>query len=345
MSNYNKYGKLTYIYDLEKHILIKNIEKHEEEEFLKNPKYVFCFEIKNKKSFIYNDKHITFDKFPWKTYYKINSELISKETRNNNKQNAWYHWITYGKNEERAFSYINNTNDHRARFGNLFFLNMCLHLFSLKFNLKSSYKYVNEFHQFGIDFFKGKNLYKKNLLLTDFNFENLLKSDTSPNNVIINNDMWCHTNNFCKIINKYFTENNLFEKVKNKNVYKTRYNNNNDLFIHLRLGDVSEKTIKSKDYYIKLLEEIQFDEGYISSDNINDPFCKYLIKEYDLIVINKSEIKTIMFGNTCKNIILSGGTFSWLIGFFAEKESCIFYPEIQDTWYGDIFSFTNWNKV
>lgn len=339
----NNYGKLKHIYDLEKHVLITNIEKCKEEEFLKNPNYVFCFKIKNKKKFLYNDKHITYDKFPWKTYYEINNEIISKE--NYNKKNAWYHWINHGKNEERAFSYINNTNDHRARFGNLFFLNMCLHLFSLKFNLKNSYKYAKQFNKLGINFFKGENLYKKNLLLTDNNFENLLKSDVSPSNVIINNNMWCHTNNFCNTIKNYFDENNLFEKVKKKNLYKTRYNNNNDLFIHLRLGDVEDKTKTIYRYYTSLIKKLEFKQGYLASDDLNHPFAKYLVKKYKLSIIDKNEVETIMFGSTCKNIILSGGTFSWLIGFLAFNSHEIFYPNLQETWYGDIFSFSNWIKV
>jgi len=52
-----------------------------------------------------------------------------------------------------------------------------------------------------------------------------------------------------------------------------------------------------------------------------------------------------MFGSVCKNIILGGGTFSWLIGFLALSNSNIFYPELKEKWYGDIFSFNNWNKV
>ena len=52
-----------------------------------------------------------------------------------------------------------------------------------------------------------------------------------------------------------------------------------------------------------------------------------------------------MFGSTCNNIVLSGGTFSWLIGFLAIKSENIYYPEIKQKWYGDIFSFSNWKKI
>jgi len=52
-----------------------------------------------------------------------------------------------------------------------------------------------------------------------------------------------------------------------------------------------------------------------------------------------------MFGSTCNNIVLSGGTFSWLIGFLAIKSENIYYPELKEKWYGDIFSFLNWKNI
>lgn len=342
---YKQYGKLISIYDLENHKLIRDISKLNENELFNNKKYVLCFKIENEEDFTYNDLNITFDKFPWKTYYKINRELISKTTINNTKNNAWHHWYYYGKREERSYTYINNTNDHRARFGNLFFLNMCLHLFSIKYNLKSSYKYINQFNELGINFYRGDNIYDKNYLLTDNNFENLLESDASPKNLIVNNDVWFHTNHFCKIIKNYFDKNNLFKKVMEKNYYKSMYNNNNDLFIHIRLGDVENRTKKLLTYFEKTIKSLNFNKGYIASDSINHEICVYLSKKYNLSFINENEVKTIMFGSTCKNIILSGGTFSWLIAFLAIKSEKIFYPEIKEKWYGDIFSFTNWKRI
>jgi hypothetical protein len=341
INNSYDYGKLVYIYDLDKHELIKNVDKNEN--LLQNPKYVLCFKIENINDFIHiNNNNLIYDIFPWETYYKLNADLLSNNKSYNIKIRAWNHWINYGKKEERSISYINNTNYHLARFGNLFFLNMCLNLFSLKYNLKSSYKYEKEFNQLGIYFHKGSKIYNKNLLLTDSNFENLLESDVSPKNIIINNNVWFHRDRFCKIIKEYFSKNNIFEIVKNHNKYKNRYENNNDVFIHVRLGDVTDRTDNLLDYYIKVINSIEFSNGYITSDNINHELCKILIKKYNLHIINKSEVETIMFGSTCKNIILSGGTFSWLIGFLAQDKSTIFYPEITKPWYGNIFRFSNW---
>lgn len=338
------YGKLVYIYDLKNHILIKknDIIDQSYENIFKNPNYVLCFKIVNIQDFKHNDLDIKIENFPWKTYYKLNPELSNY---NQTKESAWNHWYYYGKKEERAFSYINNTNDHRARFGNLFFLNMCLHMLSQKYDLKCSYKFEKEFNKLGIYFNKGNNIYKKNILLTDFNFENILESDISPRNIIINNNVWFHTNRFCKIMNEYFERNKLFENVRKNNLYRYKYDNNNDLFIHIRLGDVAEKTIALENYYTRTIDSLKFNRGFITSDNINHDLCKRLIKKYKLTIFDKPEVETIMFGSTCNNIILCGGTFSWLIGFLAISSSNIFYPEIEEKWYGDIFSFKNWNKV
>lgn len=338
------YGKLIYIYDLKNRILIKKCDITNEslgQNILKNPVYVLCFKIVNSQDFNYNDLDITIDKFPWKTYYKLNPELGLNKT----KESAWYHWYYYGKKEERAFSYINNTNHHKARFGNLFFLNICLHMFSQKFDLKCSYKFEKKFNKLGIYFNKGNQIHKKNILLTDFNFENILESDISPRNIIINNNVWFHTNRFCKMISQYFERNNLFVNIRKKNLYHHKYDNNNDLFIHVRLGDVSDKTGLLENYYVNTIDSIKFNKGFITSDTINHSLCDTLIKKYKLIVFDRSEVETIMFGSTCKNIILSGGTFSWLIGFLAIYNSNIFYPELKQKWYGDIFSFKNWKKI
>lgn len=340
-----EYGVLVYLYDLEKRVVIDKEKIIIDNNLYNNPNYVLCFKIKDHQNFTYNDLNIESNNFPWKSYYKLNCELLSNNSKNNTKKNAWYHWINYGKKEERAFSFINNTNVHRARFGNLFFLNMCLHLFSEKFDLKCSYKNEKEFNKLGIYFHKGTKIYKKNILLTDYNFENTLKSDISPRNIIINNNVWFHTNRFCKIIKYYFQSNNLFQNVRSKNVYQRKYENNNNLFIHVRLGDVAEKTINLEDYYVKTIKSLKFNKAFISSDSLEHNLCKMLIKKYNLLVINKSEVETILLGSACKNIILSGGTFSWLIGFLALPNANIFYPELKERWYGDIFSFTNWNKI
>jgi hypothetical protein len=61
-------------------------------------------------------------------------------------------------------------------------------------------------------------------------------------------------------------------------------------------------------------------------------------------VLDINEVDTIKFASTCKYIILSNGTFSWMIGVFAFF-SDIYYPIMKKKWNGDIFVFEDWKGI
>jgi hypothetical protein len=93
------------------------------------------------------------------------------------------------------------------------------------------------------------------------------------------------------------------------------------------------------------MKNINYENAYISSDEIENAICQELIYKYKMIVLDKNEIVTIMFGSTCKYMVLSGGAFSWLIGFLGFFSKDIYYPCNKNTWYGDIFVFNKWNGI
>ena len=109
--------------------------------------------------------------------------------------------------------------------------------------------------------------------------------------------------------------NNKMINIINKNPYKERYKNNNDLFLHIRLGDAKEWNV-GIEYYIHCINLLKYDYIYIGSDNLNDDLIKKIKALYtNIILVDKNPIETIQFGSTCKNIILSHGSFSALIGY------------------------------
>ena len=131
----------------------------------------------------------------------------------------------------------------------------------------------------------------------------------------------------------------------NKNPFNERYNNNNDIFIHVRLTDAANKNPGIK-YYLKTIEKINnYENIYLSTDEKDHIIIKQIIEKYpNTKIIEFDEIKTFQFASTCKNIILSHGTFSAVIGYLSFF-SDVYYPEYNKMWHGDIFSLEKWNKI
>jgi len=282
--------------------------------------------------------------FDWIKYITDNSDLNTFL----DKDQAWHHWILHGHRENRVLEInnnpiVNNTEVHNGRFGNLFFVNMVLHFISKNYNLKTTYKYYDKFLNLGIDLFIGSNTYENNTYLTEINYFDLINKKDNFTNIIITNNSWFQNYEFCLYLEIYFNKNEIRKKIIKKNKFIERYRNNNDLYIHVRLDDVEEiSSHNSFDYYDNVIKKCTFENGYISSDNLNSSICYNLIQKYSLKTINLNEEETIMFGSTCNNIILSGGTFSWMIGFLAFYSKNINYPVNNKRWYGDIFVYKNW---
>ena len=90
---------------------------------------------------------------------------------------------------------------------------------------------------------------------------------------------------------------------------------------------------------------LEYDNIYLASDSLNHSIIKDILKEYPSIkLIDYDEVETIQYGSTCKNVILSQGTFSAIIGYLSFY-SKVFYPELKKTFCGDIFSIKDWNKI
>lgn len=311
------------------------VTSHEDEAF------IVYYKIANRKRTFMKDK-ISYHEFPWEVYLEMNVDVY--ENGNESHDKAWSHYVNYGSKEERSYSYYNNSNLHNGRLGNIFFVNMFLTMMSTKYNLKCNYKYKSNFKKLGISFFKGKKEYSKCLVVTEKNFMYLLKEKIEPANIVITNDVWFQNKEFAQILYNYFRIEKIQSRIIENNYYQNRYRNNNDLFIHIRLGDVKEKMYYLYDYYDKKIASIEYDEAFITSDNLEDPFCQKLIKKYGLRIYLSDEIHTIMFGNTCAKVLMSGGTFSWLLGFFGYYTSDWYYPSIKSKWYGNIFLFKYWKQ-
>ena len=234
-----------------------------------------------------------------------------------------------------------------ARLGNKFFMNMAISFLSKKYKHRAEYAMESELNRLGIDFHKESN---PNLMdepfveINDTNFVNYIQGPETVLAINFQKDTYCQTSEFCHMLRSHFADEALRSKIRLANPWTKRIGNNHDVFIHVRIGDVPHLT-PSLSYYEKTLSLITYEKGFIASDSPNHPMIDNLCKKYGLIKVMDDQVRTIQFGSTCEKLILSHGTYSWLIGFLNFDCKSVQYPKIKTKWHGDIFVFDDWTQV
>jgi hypothetical protein len=214
-----------------------------------------------------------------------------------------------------------------------------------KFNLYAEYANYDLIKKMGIDLFIGINNYNKTIKINNENYYQEYMKENIDYNVDLNGDYFQFQDLTDKIFN-YFRSNNVCKSIISNNIFNNRYNNNNDIFIHIRLTD-AERYNPGLKYYINCIENIKdYNNLYISSDDINHYIIKYIYYNYkNVSIINYDIIETLQFGSTCKNIILSHGSFSAVIGWLAFYSN-VYYLDKDPNWCPiDMFKNKNWIGV
>ncbi len=228
--------------------------------------------------------------------------------------------------------YMSKTFDSadKGRLCNQIIRNLSLSLLAKKYDLYVEYSnFDNINNKLGIKLFIGNQKYDETIAINDDNYMHYLKNDVKNNKNFDLMNGFFQDEEITTILFNHLKDNK--DNIINKNNYRERYNNNNDIFIHIRLTDVS-KFNPGIDYYIHCLNLIKYDNIYIGTDNFNDDLIKKLKNLYPNIIFFKEDpIKTIQFGSTCKNIILSHGTFSAIIGYIGFFSN-VYFPNINPNW-------------
>lgn len=255
-----------------------------------------------------------------------------------------------------SIAIIDGSSNKKGRFGNQFIRAMAVHFIAQKLKIQPKYPPI-DLEKFGLQFYQLPNELKntpdneKNKEIINLKEENfmdylgLTPPHVSPNTCLNLNLIWCLNSNFTFKMWEYLRNPDVKTNIVAANPNKGRYDNNNDLFIHVRLGDVIDLNPGVK-YYDDIIKKIKFDKGYIASDSLHHPICIYLRKKYKLRPLMTNDLYTIiLFGSTCRHLIISNGTFSWILGAFAFY-SAVHYPDIKVTnWHNDIyFNLPRWIK-
>lgn len=203
----------------------------------------------------------------------------------------------------------------------------------------------SEINKLGIYFYNGNKSYdsRKLLVIVDNNY---MKYYNSPihNNVNLNK-AYFQTQEITDIIYNHLQSESVVESVKSHNPFKNRYDSNNDLFIHIRLGDVASKN-PGLNYYKNAISKLpDYENIYIGSDSLDHPIVKELEKQFSAKLVNDTPTRTIQYGITCKHIILSHGSFSAMIGYLTQHKN-IYYPNKKPSWgHLTLFIDKGWNAV
>lgn len=231
-----------------------------------------------------------------------------------------------------------------GRLGNQIIRNLAVSLIAEKHNLIVEYCNRDKIQKLGIELFSGKQCFTETKELIDDNYFSVLNGYMLTYN-LNPNASYFQTKNITNFLYKYLHSEKIKSNIIQKNKFKQRYNVNNDLFIHIRLGDVANKN-PGIHYYMNTIKTIEYDNIFIATDSPSHDIIQTLFSTYpDSKFVNWDEIDIIQFASTCKNIILSHGSFSAVIGYLAFF-SRVHYPEyeIHKMWYGDMFSIEGWIK-
>jgi len=234
------------------------------------------------------------------------------------------------------------TTDSNGRLGNQIIRNVAVHLIAQKHDLFVDYSSRDLMSKLGISLHCGTNQYDETVSLTDDNFFPLLSQPNLLHANLDPNSHYFQTEEIIHVIYQYLHKNEVKQRVIMSNPFKNRYLRNNDLFVHVRLTDAAQWT-PGVDYYLNLIDSIPFDNLFIASDDPTHDCVKSLLLQYPFKskVMLVDEVLTMQFASTCKNVVLSHGTFSSVIGYLSYF-STIYYPETTNLWHGDIFSIPSW---
>lgn len=205
--------------------------------------------------------------------------------------------------------------------------------------------------------YKEINVDKKNtekgewLVLSKIDFwdiENLKKMMCSKKNIYLRSGC-SNYNNFKnyrdKIRNDWFNitqpynkndlnmKNNFFIR-KNKEIIPIEIKNieKDDLFIHVRLGDVVSgkwsNRLLSFDYFDIILRNVKANRVFISSESIYHPLLEPFDKYSPIYLLNANHIETFNFIKLFDRIAISQSSYSWWAAYLSDAKE-IYYPIVQ----------------
>jgi hypothetical protein len=241
----------------------------------------------------------------------------------------------------------NDTLRAEGRLANHVIRNTVCSLLAEKYQLKFAYGYEAQLDRLGIPLYKsGTKSHDSHIHLVNEDFLRYFLNEDLGDRNIWTNGTFFQTNEIADYLRAHFASDAVKKSIMDHNTHRARYENNDDVFVHIRLGDVIG-CCPCFEYFDRALQQLTFSTGYISSDTISHDICVRLMQKYGLKPLAMDEVETIMFGSTCRNVVLSNGTFGWTIGVLSWF-STVFCPNLRlfpAHHPVEIYDFADWRMI
>lgn len=240
----------------------------------------------------------------------------------------------------------NDTVGSSGRLGNQIIRNTICSFLYEKYDLKCWYGYEDKIDRIGVPLYKnGKNFHYNTIPLRDEDFFRYMYHDDLGKNNIYTSETFFQNQEIANFLRKHYESEPVKKSIMDHNIYAYRYDNNEDVYVHVRLGDAL-RFCPSYEYYDMALEKLEFKKGFISSESLDHEICQKLISKYNLKPLIMDEVDTIMFATTCRYIVLTNGIMGWFIGVFAWF-SKVYYPnlDLRPKHHGDVYDFPDWTMI
>ena len=216
---------------------------------------------------------------------------------------------------------------NQGRLGNQCFIHLAASMFAEKHNLYIEYQSFNNVKELGLDLFVGEKKYDKTIVVNDTNYLELYNRDLVEFNVEFRD--FFQSTEIANMSHLYLQSK--IPTITSNNKYKERYNNNNDCYVCVRLGEV-EKYNPGFGYYDYILSTLSVNNIYLSTDSRDHLIIKQITDKYPNIqILEYSPTDIILFGSTCKYVVLSYGTFAAMIGYLAFYSTVYHVEETPET--------------
>jgi hypothetical protein len=253
-----------------------------------------------------------------------------------------------------------------GRLGNVIIQNLALSLLSKKYNIPVNYLLLDECSRLGLRLSSGVQLMSgPPHFVCDSNLRELLEANSTTlrnRSLTLNRDSppYFQTPWFARLLKSSILP-LMGADILRANPWRSRVGINDDTFVHIRLGDKARDISRSSSDYITAVASVSQFRGkksgsavFIASDSPTHVIVKTVAAFFEATVLDDlNRVETIQFGCTARNLVLSDGTFSWVIGVFAtilanatnNPAPVIKWLPRIDVWHGDIFVFNEWERV